>query len=269
MIEILSYPFMQRAIIAGILVGFMASYYGVFVVQRRMSFMGSGLAHAAFGGVALGLLLEQEPLIIALPFTIIVSLMITIVKQRTKLSVDTSIGILFSVSMALGIIFISIKEGYSVDAFNYLFGSILAVNQTDLYLCIILAVITIVIIFLYWSKWAYATFDPELASGDRQNVSKDNYILSILIAVTIVVSIKLVGIVLIAAFLVIPAASARLISTTFFRMTIISIIFGISSSFIGLLISFWIDIPSGATIILVQALMFVLALILNKMYVTE
>jgi zinc transport system permease protein len=260
---------MQRAIITGILVGFMASYFGVFIVQRRMSFMGSGLAHAAFGGVALGLLLETEPLTIAVPFTIIVSLLINIIKEKTKLSADTSIGILFAVSVAFGIIFISLKEGYSVDAFNYLFGSILAVNQTDLLLCIILAIITIISIFLFWKRWAYATFDPELAIADRHKVTIDNYLLSVFISVTIVVSIKLVGIVLIAAFLVIPAASARLISGTFFKMTIFSIIIGISSSILGLFISFWIDIPSGATIILVQALMFVLALIFNRIYISE
>lgn len=269
MIEALSYPFMQRAIIAGILVGFLASYFGVFIVQRRMSFMGSGLAHAAFGGVALGLLLEAEPLIIAVPFTVVISLLITILKEKTKLSSDTSIGILFAVSVALGIIFISLKEGYSVDAFNYLFGSILAVNQTDLWLCIILTLITILSIFFYWKRWSYATFDSELALSDRQNVTKDNYLLSVFISVTIVVSIKLVGIVLIAAFLVIPAASARLLSSTFFKMTIYSIIIGISSSMLGLLISFVIDIPSGATIILVQALLFLISLFLGKTMVAK
>jgi zinc transport system permease protein len=266
MIEILSYSFIQRAIIAGILVGFMASYYGVFIVQRRMSFLGSGLAHAAFGGVALGLLLETEPLAIAVPFTVIVSLLITIVKEKTKLSSDTSIGILFAVSVALGIIFISLKEGYSVDAFNYLFGSILAVNQTDLILCFLLTIITILTIFRYWKRWAYATFDSELALSDRLNITKDNYILSVLISVTIVVSIKLVGIVLIAAFIVIPAASSRLVSRTFLNMTLISVIFGITSSILGLFISFWIDIPSGATIILFQALIFLISLIINKTY---
>ncbi|ROL59083.1 metal ABC transporter permease, partial [Bacteroidetes/Chlorobi group bacterium ChocPot_Mid] len=133
MLEVFSYAFMQRAIIAGILVGFVASYYGAFVVQRRMSFMGSGLAHTAFGGIALGLLLESEPLWIAIPFTVIVSILITWIKQKAKISVDTSIGILFSVSVALGIIFISLKEGYSVDAFTYLFGSILSVNPSDLW----------------------------------------------------------------------------------------------------------------------------------------
>lgn len=263
MLEIFSYPFMQKAIVAGILVGFIASYYGAFVVQRRMSFMGSGLAHTAFGGIALGLLLESEPLWIAIPFTVIVSLMITWIKQKAKISVDTSIGILFSVSVALGIIFISMKEGYSVDAFTYLFGSILSVNPSDLWFSSILAFITILTFFKLWHKWAYSSFDLELASADRHKVQRDNYLLSILIAVSIVIAIKLVGIILIAAFLVVPPAAAKLLSRTFYRMTIWSVAIGIFSALSGLYLSLLMDIPSGATIILVQALIFVLALIIS------
>ncbi|MFH1051074.1 MAG: metal ABC transporter permease [bacterium] len=263
MLEVLSYPFMQRAIIAGILVGFIASYYGAFIVQRRMSFMGSGLAHTAFGGIALGLLLESEPLWYAIPFTVIVAVMITWIKQKAKISVDTSIGILFSVSVALGIIFISVKKGYSVDAFTYLFGSILSVNTPDLWFSSMIAIITIVTFFKLWHNWAYSTFDSELASADRHKVQRDNYLLSILIALSIVISIKLVGIILIAAFLVVPPAAAKLFSRTFFQMTILSVIIGIFSALSGLYLSLLMDIPSGATIILIQALIFVIALIFS------
>ncbi len=143
MLEFLSLPFMQRALIAGILVGFLASYYGVFVVQRGLGFLGSGLAHAAFGGVALGILLDQEPLLTAVPFTILVAIGITYVKNKTNLAGDTTIGIFFSISMALGIIFIFMKRQYSSDAFNYLFGSILAVSITDVIAPAILIFITI------------------------------------------------------------------------------------------------------------------------------
>ncbi|ROL59797.1 metal ABC transporter permease [Bacteroidetes/Chlorobi group bacterium ChocPot_Mid] len=265
MLEVFSYEFMQRAIIAGILVGFVASYYGSFVVQRRMSFMGSGLAHTAFGGIALGLLLESEPLWIAIPFTVIVSILITWIKQKAKISVDTSIGILFSVSVALGIIFISLKEGYSVDAFTYLFGSILSVNPSDLWFSSIVALITILTFFNFWHKWAYASFDVELASADRHKVQKDNYLLSILIAISIVISIKLVGIVLIAAFLVVPPAAAKLLSKTFYQMTILSVLIGVFSALSGLYLSLLMDIPSGATIILVQALIFVIALLFSTL----
>ncbi len=260
MFDLLTLPFMQRALIAGVLIGFLASYYGVFVVQRGLSFLGSGLAHAAFGGVALGLLLESEPLWTAVPFTIIVAIGITWVKNRTELGSDTTIGIFFSVSMALGIIFLYLRKQYSTEAFTYLFGSILSVTIID----IIFAASIVLVTFLflpYWKRWAYSSFDRELAQADRIPVLFDDYILSILIAVTVVVSLKLVGIVLIAAFLVIPAASARLLSKSFSRMTVVSVSVGMLSAIGGLWISYYLDIPSGATIILLQAVVFILAVI--------
>jgi zinc transport system permease protein len=263
MFDLLTLPFMQRALIAGLLIGFLASYYGVFVVQRGLSFLGSGLAHAAFGGVALGLLLESEPLWIAVPFTVIVAIGITWVKNRTELGSDTTIGIFFSVSMALGIIFLYLRKQYSIDAFTYLFGSILSVTIIDIIFAASIVLVTV--IFLpYWKRWAYSSFDRELAQADRIPVLLDDYILSILIAVSVVVSLKLVGIVLIAAFLVIPAASSRLLSKSFSRMTVVSVSIGMLSAIGGLWISYYLDVPSGATIILLQAFVFFLAIVYHS-----
>lgn len=258
MLEIFQFPFMQKAMLAGLLVGGLASYFGVFVVQRGLSFLGNGLAHAAFGGVALGLLLDTEPLWVAIPFTVFVAIGINWVRDRTDLAGDTSIGIFFSVSMALGIIFLALKEDYAADAFSYLFGSILSVASSDLVVIGILAFLLLLTLPL-WNRWAYATYDRELAMADRIGVRWQDYLLSILIALTIVVSIKMVGIVLIAAFLVIPAAAARLVSVTFAGMTLLSVAIGISSTFAGLLASFYMDLPSGPVIILTQAALFSLA----------
>ena len=254
---------MQRALIAGALVGFLASYYGVFVVQRGLSFLGSGLAHAAFGGIALGLLLNTEPLVIAVPFTILVAIGIAWVKDRTELGSDTAVGIFFSISMALGVIFLFLKREYSSDAFTYLFGSILAVTNTDIIITV-LVVLTTIFSWPLWRRWAYASFDRELAQTDRLPVNRDDYVLSVLIAITVVVAIKVVGIVLIAAFLVIPAATARLISNTFRVMTIVSVIVGILSAVIGLILSYYIDVPSGAAIILFQASLFFIAMAMSS-----
>ncbi len=263
MFEILTLPFMLRSLIAGVLVGFLASYYGVFVVQRGLSFLGSGLAHAAFGGVALGLLLNSEPLWIAIPFTVLVAIGIFWVRDKTELGSDTAVGIFFSVSMALGIVFIFLKKEYTSDAFTYLFGSILAVTKTDLKLTAFVVILTLLSLPL-WRRWAYVSFDRELAETDHLAVNRDDYLLSILIAVTVVVAIKVVGIVLIAAFLVIPAATARLLSKTFRRMTILSIIIGVISAFLGLWLSYYLDIPSGAAIILLQACLFFLFMIFKS-----
>ncbi len=263
MSEILTLPFMQRALIGGAMVALLASYYGVFIVQRGLSFLGSGLAHAAFGGVALGLLLQTEPLWIALPFTMVVAIGIAWVKYKTELSSDTAVGIFFSVSMALGIVFLFLRREYTADAFTYLFGSILAVNKTDLWITLLMVVITL-LTWPLWKRWAYASFDRELAQTDRLPVIKDDYILSVLIAVTVVVAMKVVGIVLIAAFLVIPAATARILSHTFHMMTVISVVIGILSAVIGLLISYYMNIPSGATIILIQAFLFFFSILTKQ-----
>lgn len=264
MIEIMLMPFMLRALAAGALVGFLSGYYGVFIVQRKMSFLGSGLAHSAFGGVALGLLLNTEPLFVAIPFTVLVSIAIVWLREKTQLGSDTAIGILFSVSVALGIIFLSMKDTYTTDAFAYLFGSILAVFPNDLWVTLGLTCVTIITFFGLWHRWAYATFDEELARSDRNKVSLDDYILSVLTAVAVVVSVKIVGIILMASFLVIPPAAARLISKTFYSMTVLSIIFGISSAILGLWLSLFLDLPTGAVIILVQALIFTVIAVLKK-----
>ena len=259
MLEALTLPFMQRALIAGLMVAFLASYYGVFVVQRGLGFLGNGLAHAAFGGVALGLLLGQEPLVIALPFTVVVSIAIIWVRQRTALASDTVIGVFFAVSMAAGIIFLSLKKDYSADAFSYLFGSILAITNTDLWVTSGVVVMALLAQPL-WGRWAYATFDRELAISDRVPVVLDEYLLGILMAVTVVVAVKVVGIVLISAFLVIPAAAARLVVRRFATMTWLSILFGMTSAVLGLWGSYQLDLPSGATIVALQAGIFLACL---------
>lgn len=256
--EVLQLPFMQRALGAGVLVGLLASYYGVFVVQRQLSFLGVGLSHAAFGGVALGLLIGVNPLWTALPFTIVVALCITWVTQQATISGDTAIGVFFALSLALGIVLLSFKQSYTADAFTYLFGSILAVRPTDLWIMAGIALLTLLTLPL-WGRWAYATFDRDLARADGVPVRQDDYVLAALLAVTIVAAVKLVGIVLAAAFLVIPAAAARRFTKTFSFMTVLSMAVGGVTAVAGLAVSYLLDVPSGATIILVQAVVFFVA----------
>lgn len=259
MIEAFSHGFMQKALLAGVFVAFASSYYGVFIVQRGMSFLGNGLAHAAFGGVALGLLLGGEPLYVAVPFTVAVALLITFVRDNTSLSSDTVIGVFFALSMALGIIFLSRLPTFTTDAFAYLFGSIIAVTELDLWAAGTMAAIA-AFTFPLWSHWSYATFDREAALADRLPVKSHDYLLSVLIAVTIVVSAKVVGIVLISAFIVIPAAAARLVTRRFLDMTVASVVIGAVCAAAGLALSYGLDTPSGATIILLQTAVFAVLL---------
>jgi zinc transport system permease protein len=250
-----SLPFMQRALVAGVVVGVLASYYGAFVVQRRLSFLGVGLSHAAFGGVALGLLVGVNPLWTALPFTVAVAIGITAITHRSTISSDTAIGVFFAASIAGGVVLLTFKQSYTTDAFTYLFGSILAVQPVDLWVLGGIALLAGGTLPL-WGRWAYATFDRDLARADGVPVDRDDYVLAILLAVTIVAAVKVVGIVLAAAFFVIPAAAARLLADTFPQMTVQAVLLGAATAVGGLLGSYALDLPSGAAIILVQAAIF-------------
>lgn len=263
MLEVFSLEFMQRAVMAGILVGGLASYLGVMVVTRKLSFMGDGLAHAAFAGVSLGLLFHAEPLWTAIPFTVLVAVGITWVREKSNLGDDTSIGIFFAVSVALGVLFMSMRDGFAPDALAYLFGSILAVSRGDLLAISSVLVLTILSGPL-WKDWAFATFDRELALADRRKVVLHDYILSILIALVVVTAVKVVGIVLVAAFIVIPAATARLVSQSFSGMTVLSVLLGVGSVIPGLLISYSLDVPAGSAIVLTQASFFLFALLFRR-----
>jgi len=262
MLEALAYAFMQRALLAGVLLSLVSGYYGVFVVQRGLSFLGSGLAHAAFGGVALALLLHREPLWIAVPFTVVVALLISWVRDRTRLAGDVVIGIFFALAMALGIVFLSRVPTYTSDAFTYLFGSILSVTPGDLAAAALLLVLALASLPL-WGRWAYATADREAALADRLPVVRDDYLLAVLLTVTIVVSVKVVGIVLMSAFLVIPAASARLLSRSFLPMSVLSILLSLLTAVTGLLASYALDLPSGSAIILTEGAVFIFCLVLT------
>lgn len=251
----LALPFVRNALGAGVLIALAGGYYGVFIVQRRLAFLGHGLAHAAFGGVALGLLLGWMPTAVALPFTVGIALAITFVSERTKLAQDTAIGVLFSLSLALGIVFLSLKRGYAADAYTYLFGSILSVTGADLLSAAVLVLLALATAPL-WGRWAYATFDRDGARADRLPVRADDYLLAALIAATVVIAVKIVGALLVSAFLVIPAAAARLLSRRFAQMTLLAIALGVLSVVVGLVASYILDLPSGATIVLTQTAVF-------------
>ena len=262
--EILTFPFMQRAIIAGLLVALMAGLLGVFIVQRGLSFLGHGLAHAAFGGAALGLLIGvSQPLWVALVFTLAAALGIAFVHDRTRLSGDTAVGIFTAVSVALGVLFIGLRRDYGADVWSLLFGSILGIGAQELIIIASVTILTLLVLAPIWSRLAYATFDNELAQTDGVRVRLLEYVLFALAAVAIVASVSVIGVVLIAAYIVIPAATARLLSRSLFRMTALSIAIGLFSTVVGLLGSFLLDVPSGSTIILTQAALFLLAAVLS------
>lgn len=265
--QMFEFGFMQRALLGGLAIASMAGLLGVFVVQRGLAFLGDGLAHASFGGIAMGALAAyglgatgalEEPLTVALPFTLLVSLGIAAVRDRTELSSDTAIGVFFALSVALGVLFLSLipPDRNAVDVWHLLFGSILAVGADDLRIILVVALVTLATLAALWGRLGYATFDPELAKTDGIAVRRLEYLLFALAAVMVVVSAQVVGVILMASYLVIPAAAARLLSRSLGTMTAWSLTLGITSTVAGLVVSYLIDVPSGSTIVLVQAVLF-------------
>lgn len=275
LIDLFGYTFMQRAMLGGLAIAIMAGLVGTFVVQRGLAFLGDGLAHASFGGLALGAFvgalagqqgLLQYPLLVAVPFTLLVSLGIAWVRERTQLAPDTVIGVFFAVAAALAVLFISITppERSTINVESLLFGSILAVGQTDLYVILAVAALTLTVLLPLWPALAYSTFDAELAATDGVPVRRLNYALFTIAALVVVVSAQVVGVILLAAYLVIPAAAARLVARSLAAMTLLAVVFGLASTAAGLVMSFWFDVPSGSMIILGQAAMFIVAALLRR-----
>lgn len=275
LLHLFSFAFMQRALLAGLAIAIISGIAGTFVVQRGLSFLGDGLAHASFGGIALGALVAafsgesgilQYPLTLAVPFTLLVALGIAFVRDRTQLGSDTVIGVFFAVTVALAVLFVSIvpPERSTVDVFSLLFGSILAVSVTDLWVILGVFALSVTSLCLLWPRLAYATFDSELAQTDGVPVRLLEYLLFGLTALIVVVSAQVVGVVLMAAYLVIPAAAARLSSRSLASMTLRAVIIGLVSTMAGLLLSYWLNVPSGSVIILSQALLFVIAALIGR-----
>ncbi|MCA1947113.1 MAG: metal ABC transporter permease [Armatimonadetes bacterium] len=256
----LEYGFMQRALLAGLLLALAGGYLGVFVVQRRMAFLTDGLAHSAFGGVALGLLLGWPPLLLALPGTFAVSLGIVALGRRTRLSNDTAIGVFFATSVALGIVLLSRKQGSTGDAMAYLFGSIVLIGPQELLLAAILFMATLALV-PQWGRWALEGCDPELARTDGLRPERSEYVLAGALALVVVASVKLVGAVLAMAFLIVPAATARLWSRTLLGQTLGSVLLAVAAVVLGLWGSYRFDLPSGPAIVLAQAALFFVATI--------
>ncbi len=262
--EMFSYGFMQRAFIAGVAMALFAGIISVFVVLRRVSFLGSGISHAAFGGVAIGFFSGINPLATALVYCIAVAFAIEAVSTRGKLAEDTAIGIFFSGSMAMGVLLIGLSKSYTVDLFGYLFGSILAVSREEAFLAVALAAVIIGIFMMILKDLLFITFNEELALVNGLPVRLIKSLFLVSMAVAIVIGIKIVGIVLISALFVIPGATAKLLSQRFYPMLAISSAVSVASAASGLILSYIYDLTPGGTIVIILSLFFGIAFLLHR-----
>jgi ABC-type Mn2+/Zn2+ transport system permease subunit len=263
MAELLGYAFMQRALLAGAMIGAICAVVGVYVVLRGMSFIGAGVSHAAFGGVALGFFLHTNPVFAAVVFCLFTAWGIGIVARKSQIKEDTAVGIFFAASMAFGILLIGLMQGYRVDLFSYLFGSILAVTPQDVWITIGLGLAVLLVVGLLFKELLFVTFDTEMAEVIGLPAGKLYFLLLGLIALTVVISLKVVGIVLVSALIVTPAAAAYQLTESFRKLVGLAVAIGVGASVGGLLLSYWLNTASGATIVLLSTAVFFLSALVS------
>lgn len=261
--------FVRRALAAGLALGAAGSLLGVFVVQRGLGFLADGLAHAAFGGVALGLLLGaagDRALWVALPFTVAVALGIQQLRQRTSLSGDVATGVFFAVSFAAGVLFLGLRgpRGAPVNVEALMFGSLLAVSEEALVVIAGVSLLVVAMVARVGPQLAYATFDPELARLSGVRVHGLESLLLAVAALVVVVGVKTVGVVLVSAFVVVPAATAQLVGRTLGATLAFSVMVSLAATAFGLFASYHLNVAPGATIILTLGALFFLAVLLRQ-----
>ena len=251
-LEILSYGFMQRAIVSGIAIALLCSVVGLFLVLRRYSLFGDAIAHSSFGGIAAGLLIGIYPLWGAYIVSLFSALIITRIRQKFDISGEAAVAVLLSSGIAVGLILISLSGGFTVDIFSFLFGSILLVSVEDTILILGLTGVILIVILLLYRELIYSTFNEEQAKVSGIPVDKINYLIVFIAGITVVTSIQLVGILLISALFVIPNVTAIMYGRSFKQTALLSIVFAVSSVICGILVSYVFDITPSGTIVLLS-----------------
>jgi manganese/iron transport system permease protein len=259
----LAFGFFVRALLAAGIVGLVCAVVGCYMVLRGLTFMGDAISHSAFPGVVVAYLLKGPFYVGAVIAAVGTALAIGWVSRRGKLRGDTVIGVLFAGMFSLGVFLFSTIHNYVGDLFGFLFGQILGISTTDLIALSLLAAIVLVVVVVLWKELLYSTFDPLGAAASGLPVGALDYLFLALIAATIVVSLQAVGIILVVAMLVTPAATAQLITQRFGRLMAIAITIGVSCPMIGLYFSFWLNSASGATIVLLETIVFIVVLLIG------
>jgi zinc transport system permease protein len=264
MLEVLEFGFMQRALIAGIAVAAICSVIGLFLVLRKHSLFGDAMSHVAFGGLSIGLFLNLYPIWTAFAFTIVAALGITKLTDSIKIPPDSSVAVLLSSGLAVGIVLISLSGGFSLDLFSFLFGSILLTSTQDAVAIVLLSIVILSIIATMYRRLMYVTFDDKQAGVSGINVKLVNYVFIVLAAITVVTSVRLVGVLLISALIVLPNITAILFGKGFKRTAMISICIAIASVVSGIIISYIVNVAPAGAIVLMSVGMFLCTILARE-----
>jgi len=261
MFEVFQFEFMRNAMMAGLLASVACGVVGVYVVVKKIVSMSGSIAHASFGGIGLGYLLNFSPVLGAMFFSLLSALTMGLVTRKTRLPEDTAIGILWALGMALGVVFIGLSAGYAPDLMSYLFGNILTVPAGDLYLMAALDLIILALAITFYKEFLLLSFDEEFGTVVGMPVNGLYLLLLCMVALTVVVLIRVVGMILVIAMLAFPAAMARQFTHDIKKMMVLAVVFGMIFTFGGLWISYVFNLASGATIILLSGLVLLLTYI--------
>jgi len=259
----LKYDFMIRSLITAFASGAMLSILGPFAINRNMGFMADAIAHATLPIIAVGVFLGFSISELGVPAAILIAIFLGLIIKNTNIGEDTAIGIIFSSFFALGFVLISLLK-VTINLEDLLFGQILAVSTSDVYIVISLLLIVLVVVILYFKQLLFYSFDPIGAEVKGLNTTFLNYMFLILLSIAIVGSLQTVGVILVLSMLIIPAAAAKLVTDTFVTSIKVSIFFGVISSITGLYLSYFLNLPSGPSMSLVATGIFVLSFIFNK-----
>ena len=262
----LGYGFMRNAFLAGIMVSIVCGVIGTLVVLNKIVFLSGGIAHAAYGGVGLAFYLGIDPVIGAISFSLISSLIMGLVQRKTRQRADTLIGVLWAVGMALGVIFINLSPGYKPDLMSYLFGSILAVSKLDIWLMFGVAVLVLILVSLFYKWFLAISFDETFARIRNLPVDLIYMLMITLIGLTVVVAMRVVGLIMIIALLTIPPAIANLFSKSMWKIMLIAAFLSILFTTTGLILSYTLNLTSGATIILLAGAVYIITFIVQSIY---
>jgi zinc transport system permease protein len=260
-LEILEFGFMQRALIAGVAVAITASVIGLFLVLRRNSLFGDALSHVAFGGIAVGLVANIYPLWTGVAFSVLGALGITKLRQSARIPADATVALLLGGGLALGLLLSSLApSGTPINIFSYLFGSILVVSIEDTLAILTMAGAILAIVIVLYRQFMYVTFDEEQAKVSGLQIAKLSYVFAVLASVSVIVSMRLVGILLVSSLIVIPNITALLLGKGFKKTALISVGISISSVVAGIVVSYAANIPPAATIVIVLITVFLATL---------
>lgn len=258
------FEFVRRALVVAFVAGILCSTVSFFVVLRRLAFVGVGVSHSAFAGIAIGLVTGLNPVITGSLFAVAGSWAVGFISRKGRIHEDTAIGIFFASSMALGVLLVSISRGYYGDLFGYLFGNILTVSDFDLMFFVLASAFIVATLLLFFKELMATSFNEELAKATGLPVETLYFLLMTLIAVTTIVAIRLVGMILASALLVIPAATGCQVAKGFRGVLVVSIASGVFSAVAGLLISCYWNLASGASIVLLATALFMLCCLISR-----